>query len=112
MSAIHRGRGLSNSHIPFNILNYSDDYAGAQLTFNDAMLSFSALSHLLSDLGLAEYIDKAISPTTSLIYLRVEFDSIKMEMHIGAEKCLLLKSEFDMWCRKSVATKQELQNYL
>ena len=112
VSRIHNHLGLSNHLIPFNILNYSDDYAGAELTLENAMLSFTALSSLLSELGLSESVDKAVSPTTTLIYLGVEFDSVKMEMRIGSEKCLELKSDLITWCRKTVATKQEIQSIL
>ena len=108
VSQIHRDRSLLQNDLPFNILNYSDDYAGAEGSFETATLSFSALSTLLTELGLAESVDKAVSPTTSMIYLGVEFDSIKMEMRIGSEKCAELKSELLIWCRKTVATKQEI----
>ena len=112
VSEIHRELGLKNQNSNFNILNYSDDYAGAELTLESASLSFSALSTLLSDLGLEESLDKAVPPCTTMVYLGVEFDSIKMEMRIGEDKYLELRSDLLSWSRKTVASKQEIQSIL
>ena len=75
VSHIHRTRGVKNHNISFNILNYSDDYAGREPTLESASLSLSSLSTLLSELGLQESLDKAVAPSTTMIYLGVEFDS-------------------------------------
>ena len=112
VSHIHRTLGVRNHDTSFNILNYSDDYAGCEVTFDSAELSFSSLSTLLSELGLQESVDKAVAPSTTMTYLGVEFDSVKMEMRIGDEKCLDLRSELSSGSQRTVATKQEIQSIL
>ena len=112
VSEIHRTLGKRIHGQTFNILNYSDDYAGAQDLFDLAMLSFNSLSSLLLELGLEESSEKAVSPSTTMLYLGVEYDTIKMEMRIGQDKCKELKDDLKTWYRKTVATKQELQSIL
>ena len=112
VSQIHRSFSLKSWKTSFNILNYSDDYAGAEQFHAAATESFTALSFILSELGLTEAEDKAVAPTTELIYLGVQFDTVKMLMRIDADKCAELKSELSSWCRRTVATKQELQSIL
>ena len=112
VSEIHRSLGRRIHGQSFNILNYSDDYAGCQDSFELAMLSFTSLSSLLLELGLEESSDKAVSPSTTMLYLGVEYDTVKMEMRIGQEKCKELRLELKTWYRRTVATKQELQSIL
>ena len=94
VSEIHRTLGKRIHGQIFNILNYSDDYAGAQDLFDLEMLSFNSLSSLLLELGLEESSEKAVSPSTTMLYLGVEYDMIKMEMRIGQDKCKELKDDF------------------
>ena len=112
ISEIHRALGVKNHKKSFNILNYSDDYGGAQLTFEDAELSFNSLSSLLIDLGIEESLDKPVSPSTTMLYLGVEFDSVRMEMRIDKIKCKELRNDLITWARRTVATKQEIQSIL
>ena len=112
VSEIHRTLGKRIHGQTFNVLNYSDDIAGAQDSFDLAMLSFNSLSSLLLELGLEESSEKAVSPSTTMLYLGVEYDTIKMEMRIGQDKCKELKDDLKTWYRKTVATKQELQSIL
>ena len=93
VSEIHRTLGKKIHVESFNILNYSDDYAGCQDSFELAMLSFTSLSSLLLELGLEESSDKAVSPPTTMLYLGVEYDTVKMEMRIGQEKCKEMRLE-------------------
>ena len=112
VSEIHRVLGFRNHDQSFNILNYSDDYAGAEDSLDSALLSFFSLASLLKELGLEESVDKAVSPSTTMLYLGVEFDSLRMEMRIGSEKCKELREDLQKWYRKTVATKQEIQSIL
>ena len=112
VSEIHRVLSRKNHGESFNIFNYSDDYAGIQRSLELATLSFNSLSVLLSELGLQESLEKAVLPSTTMIYLGVLFDTVKLEMRIDENKCLELKSELSKWSRKTVASKQELQSIL
>ena len=133
VSAIHRSLGSENycSHksdgcdsncphsltdsitlSPFNTLNYSDDFAGVEGNLNRANISFSVMGSLLTELGLTESTDKAVSPCQRLTYLGIEFDTCSMEMRINESKCTELQSDLKTWTRKTVATKTELQTIL
>ena len=61
---------------PFNTLNYSDDFAGVEMTLERSNLSFEVMSSLLSELGLTESAGKAVYPCQILTYLGIEFDSV------------------------------------
>ena len=129
VSTIHRSLGLSNycnhkskgcdpncTHLtdstltdssncdPFNTLNYSDDFAGVQGSLERATLSFNTMGTLLSELGLTEAIDKAVSPCQVLTYLGIEFDTIALEMRINDDKCQELRFELEKWSKKTVTT--------
>ena len=97
---------------PFNTLNYSDDFAGVQGSLERATLSFNTMGTLLSELGLTEAIDKAVSPCQVLTYLGIEFDTIALEMRINDDKCQELRFELEKWSKKTVATKSDLQSIL
>ena len=133
VSTIHRSLGLAKScfhtadnclpscgHktddqvqlVPFNTLNYSDDFAGVEQSFDRALLSFQVMGSLLKVLGLSESENKAESPQTVMTYLGIEFDSVKLEMRVNESKCAELSSELQKWCRKTVATKTEIQSIL
>ena len=104
---------LYNSQLlPFNTLNYSDDFADVAPSLERSTLSFNLMGSLLQVLGLAESLDKAVSPTQVLTYLGVEFDTVKLEMRINSEKCQELSFELIKWARKTVATKADLQSIL
>ena len=97
---------------PFNTLNYSDDFAGVEPCLETATVSFNLMSSLLSDLGLTESLNKAEKPCQVLTYLGIEFDSNKLEMRVNPRKCAELRTDLEMWHRKTVASKSEIQSIL
>ena len=112
VSYIHARLGLEKTQKLFNILNYADDFAGAESTFETAKLSFETLGKLLSELGLEESVAKACPPSTTMVYLGVKFDTVTMSMYVDDEKVIELKAELVKWSRKTVAKKHELQSIL
>ena len=112
VSYIHARLGLEKTQQLFNILNYADDFAGAESKFDTATLSFETLGQLLAELGLIESVSKACPPSTTMVYLGVKFDTVTMSMYVEDEKVIELKSELVKWSRKTVAKKHELQSIL
>ena len=114
-SCVHKPKGCDNNcnHLlepndtDFNTLNYSDDFAGAELPLNIAWLSFDLMGWLLLELGLIESLPKAESPCQVMKYLGIEFDSNRMEMRVDAEKCSELLKELSNWIRRTVASSAE-----
>ena len=112
VSFIHSHLGLELDNDPFSILNYADDFAGAEQSLSRADLSFQTLGKLLNELGLFESLDKACPPSTTMTYLGIHFNTIDMCLHVDPEKLVELKSELSKWVRKTVAKKVELQSIL
>ena len=109
---VHSQLGLEMSGILFYILNYCDDFAGAESSKTRAELSFVTLGKLLSEIGLTESVSKATSPATTMTYLGVSFNTVDMCLHVDQDKIVELKSELSKWARKTVAKKCELQSIL
>ena len=113
LSWIHRRLGLeTDEETMFNCVNYSDDLGGAESTKARADLSYKKIADLFTELGLAESKDKACSPSTCMVYLGVEFNTINMTMSVPPDKLAEVKDEVERWCRKSTAAKKPLQSLL
>ena len=104
--------GLEKTGSLFNVLNYADDFAGAESSSIQAELSFATLGELLADIGLNESLSKATAPATTMTYLGVGFNTVDMCLYVDADKIVELKSELTGWARKTVAKKSELQSIL
>ena len=113
VSWIHQRLGLeTNTEQKYNSINYSDDVGGCEKTEQRALKSYNALADLFQELGLSESTSKAHKPSTSMPYLGVNFDTIRMKMSIPADKLTEVRDEIDSWSRKSTATKMGLQQLL
>ena len=97
---------------PYNVVNYSDDFAGVEKTLHKAMASYLALGSLMQALGLVESVDKACSPSTKMVFLGVYFDTDAMTMSVPADKVQELRSDLDRWARKTTAVRRDLQSIL
>ena len=110
---IHRRLGLeTGNHKQFNSLNYSDDIGGCEKTHQLAKKSFDTLGLLFRDLGLDEASSKASPPSTRMLYLGVEFDSVSMTMKVPPEKIQELRELLSSWQKKSKTNKRALQSLL
>ena len=96
----------------YNVCNYVDDFGGVEATEDRATAAFEALAILLDDLGLQESKKKAVSPTTSITFLGVMFDSQRMEMSVPPDKVTEIKAEIRKWLKKTTISKRELQSLL
>ena len=112
VSYIFARLGLETTDFLFFILNYADDFAGAEKSKSRSQLAFETMGNLLYELGLTESISKACPPATSMTYLGVLFDTSKMCMYVDPAKLSELKTELSKWVRKTTARKQELQSLL
>ena len=110
---IHRQSGLDTvAEKQFHCINYCDDLGGAEPAKDMADLSFTKLGLLLAQLGLAESVDKARRPSTEIVYLGVQFDSLAMTMSVPPEKLAEVKEEIEHWYKKTTAAKKPLQSLL
>ena len=91
---------------------YIDDFGGAEQPAA-AHLAYKQLVHLITEvLGLTLAPDKSISPTTCLIFLGLELDTIKMELRVPADKLAQACGEIKLWLSKTTASKKQLQSLL
>ena len=110
---IHQRLGLeADPEEMFSSMNYSDDIGGGESSLERADASFKALGELLVELGLEESLDKAHPPSTLMPYLGVQFDTVAMTMSIPPEKLQEVRSEVQLWMKKTTATRKTLQKLL
>ena len=110
---VHQRLGLeTDDETMYNSLNYCDDFGGVEETMSRALQSSQAMSSLLEDLGLEKSKEKYHSPSTSMPYLCVQFDSEKMTMSVPPDKLEELREEINLWSRKKKTTKKNIQQLL
>ena len=97
---------------PFYSINYSDDLGGAESTLHRATASFIAMGDLFRDLGLEESEDKACAPATKMVYLGIQFDTMDMTMSVPPDKVQEIRSDLELWRRKTTAVRKDLQSLL
>ena len=95
----------------FNCVNYVDDLAGAAQA-DLAEKAYNNLGKIISDIGLVESIEKACTPSTKMVFLGVEFCTIKMECRITDARLAEIKQLILSWLGKKFATKVELQSLI
>ena len=61
---------------------------------------------------LEESIEKASKPSTVMTFLGVEFNTQNLTMSVPGEKLQELRSDLQLWVRKTTATKKELQSII
>ena len=95
----------------YPIIDYIDDYIGVGVP-SVASASFSALTHLMQDLGLTISQKKLVPPSTQVTCLGVLIDTVKGTISIPPEKLRDVASTVRQWLLRDVATKRELQSIL
>ncbi len=99
------------SQAGFDIINYLDDFGGAQPAEN-ANAAFDTLGSVLYELGLQEAPEKAQAPSPNMEFLGVLFDVKKMEMRITPERLNELSALLDRWASANTATRKELESLI
>ena len=91
---------------------YIDDFIGWKQTMQEAREAFEANSDILHRLGFEQSLDKATLPSTSVVWVGVHFDSIKMTMSIPHEKIMEVLQEVRTWMSETTIQLKELQKLL
>ena len=89
-------------------INYLDDLGGAEEP-EHAETAFNNLRTLLENFGLQEAVEKACPPTTCMVFLGVEVNSIEMTLSIPEQKWLEICKVLTMWKGKQTASLKEVQ---
>ena len=92
-----------------HILHYLDDFlvlgpphSGVCLAALDAMIS------ICQSLGVPLAADKIAGPATSLVFLGIELDSVRMEARLPYDKLTRLCQELQQWAARKCCRRKEL----
>lgn len=97
--------------IGFAVLNYLDDFAGAERG-QQAMVAFLMLRELLKRSGIEEALDKACPPSEVMIFLGILFNTITMTVEITPDRLIEIKNLVERWLGKERASLREIQGLL
>ena len=93
------------------IAHYLDDYVvvGAPLS-GECGKSLKILLDLCAELGIPVAVQKGQDPTTCLIFLGIEFDTLRMEIRLPREKLERLQALIASWLGKKSCQRVELES--
>ena len=95
--------------LKYFLLNYVDDFVGAELQ-NQAWMAYQALTNLLDSLHVETAQDKIVPPTTRLEFLGIMFDARAMTMEVSPDRLKEMKAELATWLNKTGATQKEVES--
>ena len=104
-------RFIMQQHDFPHLLNYIDDliYTGLPSKINH---SFHFLLHLLQDLGLDISQKKLVPPSTSVICLGIQIDTVNRTLSIPHDKLIQIVNICQSWQSKTYCSKRQLQSLL
>ena len=92
----------------FTAINYLDDFGIAE-TPDQAMNAFQALGNLLQDLGFKEALEKAVPPTTRMVFLGILFDTTLMQLQVSVDRLSEIKLLVKIWLEKVSSTRRDME---
>ena len=93
-------------------LVYIDDFLGVAPSHEAATSGFHRLGDIFMELGVKESDHKAISPTTKITWIGVEFDTIDMMIRVPPQKIADTLQLTLQWAHRTYATRHQLQQLL
>ncbi|ESO82639.1 hypothetical protein LOTGIDRAFT_155653 [Lottia gigantea] len=95
----------------FQVVNYLDDFGGAE-TPDRASEANRVLGDLLKSCGIEEAPDKAVFPTTRMVFLCVSVDTQSTTMEVTPERVSEILALVESWLTRKRATLKDLQSLL
>ena len=99
-------------HEGHECLNYIDDIAGIHCTHEGAAAAFTRCQSLMRELGLQEAESKSSEPSTMMVWLGVQFDTVAMIMSIPQAKIDTVITLAREWLCRAAATTSQLRSWL
>ena len=96
----------------YNSLNYSDNIGGGESSLERAKESFNTLGSLFLDLILDESTTKAHPPSTSMLYLGIQFNTVLVRMSILPGKIEEVREERNLWMKRKNASNKSWETFL
>jgi hypothetical protein len=94
-----------------DLLHYLDDYFTLGPPNSDVCaLRLKAIDQAATDIGIPLSPDKCVGPTTSLVFLGIELDSVKMTARLPTDKRTELIVLLHEWANKRWCRLKELQS--
>ena len=90
-------------------VNYIYDFGGAD-TPDQAWDAFYKLGSIIQQVGLTEAEDKASPPSTVMIFLGLEVNTITMTIKIPQQKLIEIRMELGRWFLGRRVTKKQMQS--
>jgi hypothetical protein len=104
---------LHNNYMIRDLLHYLDDYITASPPCRpDCAQNLVVASLVCQSLGLPLHPDKTVGPTTCLIVLGIELDSVLQIARLPATKLLALKGLFMEWSARKWCTHIQLESLI
>lgn len=92
---------------------YLDDFNGVCDPIPEqAQADFKSLGDIFDEVGLAESVDKAVSPGTRRVILGILFDTVSMTMEVTQDRLKEIVLLTHLWSSKNHATKKQVQQIL
>jgi hypothetical protein len=88
---------------------YIDDFIGGQPSLSLATAAYNRSLHLFAELGLDLNPKKCTSPTTTITWIGVTYNTLDMTMKIPTRVIQETKAMVEQWLHKAKATRHELQ---
>ena len=99
---ILRNRGIHG-------VNYIDDIECAA-SVSEAQQQFESVGTLVQELGIMESTAKTTPPSTKMIFLGIQLDSVKQTMEIDRDRLASIKVEIANWMGKKYTTLKQVQS--
>lgn len=93
-----------------SVINYLDDYWVKGESLRECQLVQITLIEILGSLGFIVSFKKCTSPSTKVIYLGIEFDSVEMSISLPTAKMEMLMNELQFFHGKTRATIKQIQS--
>ncbi len=91
--------------------NYLDDFGGAEV-WEKAEEAIVSSGTVIKDSGLEESVVKACGPDSTMVFLRIQFDTVKLTLSVTHEKLVEIIALLKKWELKSSATKKQVQQLI
>ena len=89
---------------------YLDDFFIKAETFDVCISALNTLIFLLRKLGFRINWNKVVDPTTKLIFLGIEIDSVEMCLRLPDDKLSQVRQELALFSARKRASKKQLQS--
>ena len=100
---------LKNKHLIVELIHYLNDFFTAgEADSPQCAANIEVVKKVFHQLGVPLAKEKLEGPTTEIMYLGIEIDSVRREIRLLAEKCNELSCLLDGWAGKKKCTKREL----